>query len=205
VTIYQNVGGNFGTPPITQAVAVGTGTLSLNSCTDGTFNYTFTDGSNRSGAIALTRLTKNVTCVPSGTPGTNADFGFTGNWYDPTTSGQGFVIEVNPASGNLFFTWYTYAPNGQAAGAAGQRWYTGLAGFTAGMRTINATLYETEGGVFNQGAPAPQSVAVGTATITFASCGAATLSYNFTSGSNAGQSGVISLSRVGPTPAGCGP
>jgi hypothetical protein len=205
VAIYQNVGGNFGAPPTTQGVAVGTGTLTLSSCTDGTFNYTFTDGSNRSGAIALTRLTKNVTCVASGTPTTNADFGFTGNWYDPATSGQGFVIEVNPASGNLFFAWYTYAANGQAAGAAGQRWYTGLGGFTPSMRTVDTTLYETEGGVFNQAAPPPQSVAVGTATITFASCGAATLSYSFTSGSNAGHSGLISLSRVGPTPAGCGP
>jgi hypothetical protein len=205
VTIYQNTGGNFGAPPITNAVAVGTGTLTISDCTTGSLSYTFTDGSGRSGSTPLTRLTKNVTCAASGTPTTNADFGFTGNWYDATTSGQGFVIEVNPASGAVFVTWYTYAANGQGAGASGQRWFTAQGTFTAGMRSINLTLYETDGGVFNQGAPAPTTSAVGTATLTFTNCGAASLNYNFTSGSNAGHSGTIALSRVGPTPAGCGP
>jgi hypothetical protein len=205
VTLYQNTGGSFGVPPITNAVAVGTGTLTINDCTNGSFSYTFTDGSGRSGSTPLTRLTQNVTCVASGNPGTNADFGFTGNWYDAATSGQGFVIEVNPSSGALFFTWYTYAFNGQGSGPSGQRWYTGQAAFTPGMRTINVTLYETTGGVFNTGSPAPSTAAVGTATVTFTSCGAATLNYSFTSGSNAGHSGSIALSRVGPTPAGCGP
>ena len=51
----------------------------------------------------------------------------------------------------------------------------------------------------------PLTVPVGTATATFVKCGSATLSYNFTSGSNAGHSRSIALSRVGPTPAGCGP
>ena len=203
VTIYENTGGTFSTPPITHAVAVGTGTLTLTSCTDGTFNYSFNDG--RSGSIALTRLTQNVTCVASGTPTPNADFGFTGNWYDPLMSGQGFVVELNPISRVLFFTWYTYAVNGQAAGAAGQRWYTGQAAFAPGTRNIVTTLYETTGGAFNQTAPAAQTVAVGTATVTFTNCGAATITYNFTAGSNAGQSGAIALVRVGPAPAGCGP
>jgi len=204
VTIYQNTGGTFGAPPITNAVAVGTGTLTLTGCTAGTFNYSFNDG--RSGSTALTRLTPNVTCVTSGTPPTNPDFGFTGNWYTKATSGQGFVVELNPVSGLLFFTWYTYAVNGQTAGAAGQRWYTGQANnFTPGMRTIAATLYETTGGAFNQAGPPAHTVPVGTATLTFTNCGSATLNYNFTSGGNAGQAGSIALVRIGPTPAGCAP
>jgi len=204
VTIYQNTGGTFGAPPITSAVAVGTGTLTINDCTSGSFSYNFTDGSGRSGSTPLTRLTQNVACVTSGVSTPNADFGLTGNWYDPATSGQGFVIEVNPTSHAMFFTWYTYAANGQGSGASGQRWYTGQGTFTAGMRSISGKLYESTGGVFNQGA-APPAVEVGTATVTFASCSAATLSYSFTSGSNAGHSGAIALSRVGPTPAGCSP
>ncbi len=206
VTIYQNTGGNFDTAPVTNAVPVGTGTLTINDCTDGSFSYNFTDGSGRTGSLPLTRLTKNVACVTSGTPTPNADFGYTGNWYDQLTSGQGLVFELNPDSAILFFTWYTYAPNGQGAGASGQRWYTGQSnGFTPGQRTIAATLYETTGGLFNTGSPMPMTVPVGTATVTFASCGSATLNYNFTSGSNAGHTGSIPLSRVGPTPAGCGP
>jgi hypothetical protein len=134
---------------------------------------------------------------------TDPDFALSGNWYDPTTSGQGLVAEVNPASAALFVTWYTYAAAGQAAAAAGQRWFTAQSAYTAGTRSEALTLYETTGGVFNAGAPAPQTTAVGTATLTFASCASATFNYNFTTGSNAGHSGTIGLSRVGRTPPGC--
>ncbi len=74
ITIYQNVGGSFDGPPVTTATAVGTGTLSFTTCTTGTLDYTFTDGSGRSGSIALSRITQNVTCVESGQPPTNPDF-----------------------------------------------------------------------------------------------------------------------------------
>jgi hypothetical protein len=205
VTLYQNTGGNFNALPVTNAVAVGTGTLSFSDCTAGSFSYTFSDGSGRSGNVPLTRLTQNVTCAAAAAKTTNPDFGFSGNWYDAATSGQGFVIEANPLSGALFVTWYTYAANGAAAGAAGQRWYTAQAAFTTGMRSIPVTLYETTGGVFDTGAPKPTTTAVGTGTVTFASCTAASIAYNFTGGGNAGKSGAIQLTRVGPTPAGCGP
>ena len=206
VTIYQNTGGNFSTPPVTNSVVVGSGTLAFASCTSGTFNYNFTDGSNRAGSIPLTRLTANVTCASAAAAkATNPDFSYSGNWYNPTTSGQGFVVEVNPISRVLFLTWYTYAPNGQAAGAAGQRWYTGQAVYTPGSRSIALALYETKGGVFDQASPAPQTTPVGMATLTFANCGAASIAYAFTGGSSAGVQGIMNLSRVGPIPAGCSP
>jgi len=206
VKIYLNTGGNFAAPPVTNGVEVGTGTLSMTSCTAGTFDFTFTDGSGRSGTVPLSRLTQNVTCAVSGTPATNADFGYSGNWYDPATSGQGFVFELNPMSRALFITWYTYALSGQTSGAAGQRWFTGLkTSYNPGDRTIPLTLRETTGGRFNQSTPAAQTVDVGTATVTFKNCGSASLDYTFTAGAAAGRSGTLSLSRVGPTPPGCGP
>lgn len=207
ITIYQNVGGNFNAPPITGATVVGVGTLAFSDCDTGTLTYSFTDGSGRTGTINLTRLTANVTCVTgTATPTTNPDFGFSGNWFDPATAGQGVVLEVNPVSPVLFFAWYTYAPNGQAAGASGQRWFTGQASYTAGSRSVPVTLYETTGGLFDQVTmPPPSSVAVGTGTITLTNCGSAQLSFNFTGGSSAGKSGTISLVRVGPVPPGCGP
>ncbi|HWD34964.1 MAG TPA: hypothetical protein VG840_02305, partial [Casimicrobiaceae bacterium] len=135
---------------------------------------------------------------------TNADFALSGNWYDPATSGQGFVFEVNPLAPVVFFAWYTYSPTGQAAGAAGQRWYTGQGTFTPGGRTIALTLGETTGGVFDQATPAGQkTVGVGSATVTFMSCTTAQLVFNFTGGTSAGRSGTINLSRVGPVPPGC--
>jgi len=204
LTLYQNVGGNFNALPITSATAVGSIELGFTDCTTATMAYTFTDGSARSGTIPLVRLTPNVTCSPSGTSATNADFAYSGNWFDPATSGQGIVLEVNPEAAVAFFAWYTYGPNGQSQGAAGQRWYTGQGSYTAGARTLPMTLYETTGGLFDSATPTSNTVPVGTATATFTSCDAGRLTFNFTAGSSAGASGTINLSRVGPTPAGCG-
>ncbi len=203
LTIYQNTGGNFNAAPTTMAQAVGTATLSFATCTSGQLAYNFSDGSGRTGNIPLTRLTQNVTCATSTPFPTNADFAHSGNWYDPATAGQGFTVEVNPTSGALFAAWYTYAPMGAAAGVAGQRWYTAQATFTAGMRSIPVTIYQTTGGAFNMPAPAAQTVAVGSGTLAFQSCTAATFSYTFTGGSSSGLSGTINLSRVGPVPPGC--
>jgi hypothetical protein len=204
ITIAQNVGGNFATGPVTTSTVVGSGALAFGDCNDGALTYAFTDGSGRSGTIPMTRLTPNVTCVAAGAAPTNADFSLSGNWFDPATSGQGFVFEVNPLAPVAFFAWYTYSPTGQAAGAAGQRWYTGQGAFTPGSRTMGLTLVETTGGVFDRPTPAGQrSVAVGTASVTFMSCTAAELTYDFTGGTSAGRSGTIMLRRVGPVLPGC--
>jgi hypothetical protein len=205
LTIYRNVGGNFNAPPVTAAQPVGSATLRFSDCANGALVYAFSDGTGRAGTIPLTRLTQNVTCAASGTPPVDADFALSGNWYDPATSGQGITVEVNPNSRVLFFAWYTYAPGGAAAGVEGQRWYTGQAAFTAGARTIPLQLYETTGGAFDATAPAPATVVVGTATLAFASCTSATLSYAFTAGSSSGSAGTVALSRVGPVPPGCLP
>jgi protocatechuate 3,4-dioxygenase beta subunit len=206
VQIYRNVGGNFNAGPITGGVGVGSGTLSFSTCNTGQLAYAFTDGSARTGVIPLQRLTPNVTCSATAARPTNADFALSGNWYDPGTSGQGFAIEVNPNAPILFFSWYTYAINGAALGAAGQRWFTAQAAFRTGLRSVTLTLYQTTGGIFDQGtypAPYTQALVAGTALLTFASCTRATLTYNFTGGAMAGAAGTIALQRVGPTPPGC--
>lgn len=203
LTIYQNVGGNFNAPPVTNGVPVGTATLSFSSCTSGQLSYTFTDGSGRTGTIPLSRITQNLTCSATGAHTVNPDFAFSGNWYSATTSGQGFTVEVNPGNRSVFVPWYTYAPAGSGAGAAGQRWYTASGDFTPGSRSIALQLYETTGGAFDATAPAAKSVPVGTATLAFQSCSTATFTFNFTGGSSSGASGTIGLTRVGPVPAGC--
>jgi len=204
LTIYQNTDGNFNAPPITNAQPVGTATLSFDTCVSGNFSYSFSDGTGRMGSIPLTRLAQNVTCSTTTPYPTNADFAYSGNWYQTATSGQGFTVEVNPISGVFFLAWYTYMPNGTAAGPAGQRWYTAQGAFTPGMRSIPATIYQTTGGIFNTPTPPGQStVVVGTGTMAFQSCTAATFSYDFSGGTSAGLSGTIPLSRVGATPPGC--
>jgi serine protease len=204
LAIFQNVGGNFNAPPITMGHQVGSTTLSFTACDKGKLDYVFSDGTGRTGSIPLTRLTQNVTCSTTTARPVNADFAFSGNWYDPATAGQGFTVEINPLSLAAFFAWYTYAPSSAAAGAAGQRWYTGQSTYTAGARTLAMTLSETTGGLFDApSTPPPNSVAVGAATLVFQSCTAATLTFNFTGGSSAGASGTIALARVGPVPPGC--
>ena len=206
LTINRNTGGNFNAPPITESNGVGTATLSFDSCTTGTLSYTFTDGSGRTGSIPLRRLTQSMTCSTTGARPTNADFAFSGNWYDPATSGQGVTLEVNTGSQVLFLAWYTYAPNGVGAGPAGQRWYTAeqTTPLLPGARTIPLRFFETTGGAFDPPtSPEPNTVVVGSGILAFQSCSSATLSYNFTSGSSSGASGSIALKRVGPVPAGC--
>jgi protocatechuate 3,4-dioxygenase beta subunit len=203
LTIYQNVGGNFDALPTTDSVAVGTAMLSYSSSDTGQFTYAFSDGSGRSGSLALSRLTPNITCSTSTTHPANADFEFSGTWSSPSTKGQGLIVELNATAPVVFCTWYTYAPNGQTiGGAASQRWYTAQAAYTPGARTLSLVLYETTGGVFAATTPTT-TTAVGTATLTFASCAGATLLYNFTGGTNAGLAGTIALTRVATTPAGC--
>ena len=203
LTIFQNTGGNFNALPITKGGSVGTATLSFDTCASGQLTYSFTDGSGRTGSIPLTRISQNVTCSTTTAHPTNADFAFSGNWYNKTTDGQGFVAEVNPNNGAVFVTWYTYAPSGAGAGAAGQRWYTALGAFAPGSRSIPVDIRETTRGVFDGLPPAPPGVKVGTGTLAFQSCSAATFNFNFTGGSSSGSFGTIALSRVGLVPPGC--
>ena len=205
LTIYQNTGGNFNAPPATDAEEVGTATLSFDTCSRGELSYSFTDGSGRAGAIPLTRLLPNVTCSVTSLYPTNADFALSGSWYaGAATAGQGFTAEVAPDSSAFFLSWFTYRPTGTNAGPAGQRWYTAQGAFTPGLRTIPVQIYETTGGMFDTATPPGQgTVVVGTGTMTFQSCSAATFNYAFTDGSSTGSSGTIVLRRIGPVPPGC--
>jgi hypothetical protein len=206
LTIYENVGGNFNTLPVTSAAAIGWAVLSFQDCATATMEYTFPfrDGS-RYGVIPLVRLTPDVTCSASGETLANTDFGYSGTWFDPATSGQGFAFEVNPNAATVFFGWFTYGPEGQSWwGVRRQSWFTGQGDYIPGTRSATVTLYETQAGAGDGPDPVTFTRDVGTATVTFFSCDAATLTFTFPRGNNIGESGTINLSRVGPTPADCG-
>jgi len=204
LTIYAATGGNFNAQPKIKAVRAGTATLSFADCATGALTFNFDDG--RSGTIPLTRGDPNVTCSPAGDSGNaTPNYLLSGAWYDPNTSGQGFFFDINPAINLMFAAWYTYAPNGASiGGGASQRWYTIQDNaFTAGTTSKSGiNIYETTGGVFNSG-KVSAGPPVGTATLTIAGCTSITLAYNFTSGTNAGQTGTINLGRVVGAPAGC--
>jgi hypothetical protein len=139
------------------------------------------------------------------TPAVNLDqVGLSGSWYDPSTAGQGVVMQVVPdfydaGAGLLFGGWFTF----DVTAAGGQRWYS-VQGTVSDVGT-SATMpvYVSEGGNFD--APPAVGVApVGEATFAFADCTHGTLRYTFSDGS--GRSGEIPLARLGAnvacTPAG---
>lgn len=206
LTIYTATGGNFNSAPNVSATAVGTATLRFFDCMHGMLTYSFSDGSNRSGTIPLSRITPNTTCGQAGDTGATAsNFLLSGTWYNATTSGQGLVFDINPSLNLFSAAWFTYAPNGSTTGGgASQRWYTlQSTQFAPGQKVASSVpIFEATGGVFN--APATVTTTqVGTATVTFQSCGAATLAYSFTGGANQGLSGTINLTRLSAVPAGC--
>jgi subtilisin family serine protease len=187
MTVYRNNGGNFDSPPVTQAVAIGTATLSFQSCTTGKFDYQVAvDGQNRNGSIPLTRLGSDQYCVSGSTPtfslsqnGINPSLN--GAWYDPQTSGQGFQFHFSPQDNNLvFLAWYTYDLNGQSGtGPSGQRWYTIQGNYTPGSaQAISVPIYQTAGGRFDVRPPDPTTTPIGSATLSFSSCNTAALTYN---------------------------
>jgi pseudomonalisin len=202
--IYISEGGNFAAPPRVGVASIGEATFSFSDCSHGTLSYTFSDGSGRSGSIPLTRLGANSACSTDGSGAVPPSFLLSGAWYDPATSGQGFVFDINTAAHSLFLAWYTYAVNGQTIGGpASQRWYSIQATFTPGVSAYDGIpIFGTSGGVFNNATPVTTGQ-IGTASLHFQSCTAATLSYDFTSGANAGQHGTISLSRATPAVDGC--
>jgi hypothetical protein len=68
-------------------------------CTSALTTYAFDGG--LAGSIPVHRLMPNIDCDPNGAtlPPALSDFGFSGAWYDPLKSGQGFVVEINPENG----------------------------------------------------------------------------------------------------------
>jgi hypothetical protein len=106
-------------------------------------------------------------------------FGLSGNWYDPSFPGQGFVIEVNSVQNFVFGGWYTFGPTSQTT-AAGQRWYTILSSTPpdANTRLFPVGIYVTNAANlgFGVGPLLPNvanSTLVGTGFLRFKSCSAA--------------------------------
>jgi hypothetical protein len=125
--------------------------------------------------------------------------GLTGTWWQPSTSGQGFIVEVirNPATpgqATMALGWYTYSFDPAAPVSANkQRWYTLTGTATSIPGAIPLTIFASQGGFF-AAPPAIAPMAVGTAQINFTDCMNAQLTFQF----NSGQSGSIGLQRFTP-------
>ena len=165
---------------------------------DGNTAFALHNGDNtlRDNGKALAAFTANPSAAG---PLQQDQFGLSGTWYNPATSGQGlFLVDmpdfISAGLGQLFAGWYTFdvAP---AGGAEKQRWYT-LQGSVSSLTSSNTfVIYASNGGNFNA-PPAATAVAVGYATLQFSDCTHATLSYLFTDGS--GRAASMPLQRLTP-------
>jgi hypothetical protein len=204
--VYQTEGGHFAAPPVVSADLIGYARIRFTDCETATFTSRFR-ASGGTGELQLKRLTGNTTCGQDGNNG--ADGGnslLSGAWYDPTTSGQGMLVDLSATQHTLFAAWYTYARND--GDAPNQRWYTLQIGNVAPDATSisNVPIYLTTGGEFESTVPPlppTTTVEVGRADVSFESCSAMTVGYVFSSGENEGLSGTLHFRRLDPVPPDC--
>lgn len=136
-----------------------------------------------------------LNCWPAHGEGVDLQPGLTGSWYEPRTSGQGFMVVVYGDSlyggGLVLASWFTY--DNVLGGAERQRWYTLGGPIERGRTDVSMTIYQNTGGNFNA-PPTTTAVPVGYATLRFDSCTSGQLVYNFTDGS--GRASAIPLTRL---------
>jgi len=193
--VYLTSGGRFDDPQAVRSEVVGELTLRFDNCNEGMVAYSI-DSWDVQGAFPIQRLIpdSNNVCQQNSGPVAQAvdiNTGMDGGWYDPETSGQGFLLDIHAdaAGGNyLFVAWFTYGDDT----ASGQRWLTAQGAFEGATASLEVS--ETTGGLFDD----PTSVStgpVGTMTIDFADCSNATLSYTL---ENEGLEGTMDLTRLLP-------
>lgn len=117
-----------------------------------------------------------------------------GSWYEPATSGQGFLIDLDDNSRQMFAAWFTYNDeagndNGSIPGEE-QRWFTAQ-GKYSGRRAV-LDLYQSRGGRFDSN-NAVNTNKLGTLEINLDSCKKGEASYDLPS---LGLSGDINIVRL---------
>ncbi len=128
-----------------------------------------------------------------------------GLWFDPQSSGQGLLIDVQAGQGYTFGTWFTFAQEtfGQRDSL---RWYSMLARDASGHVPVGAELFQTRGGDFS-GSRVPQTESAGVAGLRAIDCNTLEFSYSIPDANDVSApvlTGARRLQRLGPAPASCG-
>ncbi len=119
--------------------------------------------------------------------------GLSGAWFNPLTSGQGILFDIEPGEQFIFGAIFTYETATAAKlGAPEHRWLTVQGNYQG--NTAQLPIFVTSGGVFDQPVPT-NTVPIGNATVIFDSCTSATLGYEL---DDPPLSGLIRLQRVIP-------
>jgi hypothetical protein len=128
---------------------------------------------------------------------TQINQGISGGWFEPVTSGQGFLIDVDPVNNFIFVAWFTYTDviNQKAIGEPNHRWFTASGNYSG--TSANLPLYVTSGGKFND-SQSVITVQDGTMNISFEDCNTGSVQYSIPS---ANLTGTIPIQRLLPATA----
>lgn len=114
--------------------------------------------------------------------------GIAGAWFNPETSGQGFLIDIEPASQFMFVAWFTYSSDSTKVGAVEHRWLTAAGNYSNG--TAQIPIFATTMGRFDNPQPVTDEQ-VGTLTVTFSDCETGTIEYDLPDDGLQGEIPVI--------------
>jgi len=117
--------------------------------------------------------------------------GHTGAWYNPATSGQGLLIDIERENQYMFASWFTFT-DAASAHPFEQRWLTAQGNYTG--NTTELDVYETLGGQFDD-PHAVTTTLIGNVNLSFSDCKQGQLTYNF---DDEGLQGSFPLQRAIP-------
>ena len=122
--------------------------------------------------------------------------GMVGTWANPAIPGQGISVDVDPGHQTVFLAWFTFSDDPVGAesiiGAASNRWYVAVGEYAPGSSSVELSLIETGGGIFDRPAAVTETT-VGAISLAFLSCTEADLEFTF---SGSGKQGQIALTRL---------
>lgn len=104
--------------------------------------------------------------------------GRTGAWYDPSSAGQGLLLDLVPGSRTLYAAWFTQdsaSADAPLVAPARLRWYSLQGEYTVGARHVDLQVLENRGGRFAE-PPVTTARQIGNAALEFTGCGSAVLS-----------------------------
>jgi lysophospholipase L1-like esterase len=117
--------------------------------------------------------------------------GHAGAWFNPDTSGQGQLIDIEPESQFMFLAWFTYTDDG-SGNPHQQHWLTAQGNYSGNWAVL--PVYETLGGRFDD-SRAVNSTVVGSVELSFDDCANGSASYTIDAW---GVEGAFPLTRVIP-------
>jgi hypothetical protein len=100
--------------------------------------------------------------------------GHSGAWFNPDTSGQGVLIDVEPTEQFMFASWFTYT-DAASDNPNEQRWFTAQGKYSGNSAVLE--LYETLGGKFDD-TQMVNSNKIGEVTVSFSDCEQGQLAYD---------------------------